>query len=103
MSIHAHMHLLGREMTVTAHLPDGTKRSLLRIDDWDFDWQILYNYKRAVSLPAGTRIETECVYDNSVGNPRNPSSPPRLVTSGFQTTDEMCQATVLGTARLSRK
>ncbi len=103
MSIHAHMHLLGREMTVTAHLPDGTKRSLLRIDDWDFEWQILYNYKRAVSLPAGTRIETECVYDNSVGNPRNPSSPPRLVTSGFQTTDEMCQATVLGTARLSRR
>ena len=103
MSVHAHMHLLGREMTVTAYLPDGTKQSLLRIDDWDFEWQIRYNYKRLVSLPAGTRIEAECIYDNSVGNPRNPNSPPRIVSSGFQTTDEMCQATVLGTARMARR
>jgi hypothetical protein len=29
------------------------------------------------------------------------SSPPRILSSGFQTTDEMCRATVLGTARLS--
>lgn len=103
MSVFGHMHLLGREMVVTAHLPDGTKQPLLRIDDWDFDWQILYNYKRPVSLPAGTRIEAECVYDNSAGNLRNPSRPPRVVTSGFETTDEMCVASVLGTMRLSRR
>lgn len=101
--VFAHMHLLGREMMVTAHLPDGTKQPLLRIDDWDFEWQILYNYKRPVSLPAGTRIEAECVYDNSAANLRNPSSPPRIVTSGFETTDEMCAASVLGTARLARR
>ena len=40
------------------------------------------------------------VYDNSAANLRNPSKPPRLVTSGFETTDEMCQARVLSTARL---
>jgi hypothetical protein len=56
-----------------------------------------------VSLPSGTRIETECVYDNSGANPRNPSSPPRAVTSGFETTDEMCLASVLGTVRLARR
>ena len=54
-------------------------------------------------LPAGTLIEAQCVYDNSAGNPANPSSPPRVVTSGFETTDEMCQASVLGTARLARR
>jgi hypothetical protein len=95
------MHLLGRAMTVTARLPDGSTRSLLRIDDWDFDWQLRYEYARPVSLPAGTRIEAECVYDNSAGNPANPSKPPRVVTSGFETTDEMCLASVLGTARLA--
>jgi len=103
LSIHAHMHLLGREMTVTAHLPDGTKQPLLRIDDWDFEWQIRYNYKRPVPLPAGTRVEAECVYDNSAANPKNPSKPPRPVFSGFETTDEMCHASVLGTARMTRR
>jgi hypothetical protein len=56
-----------------------------------------------VSLPAGTRVEAECIYDNSAANPNNPSTPPRLVMSGFETTDEMCQASVLGTARLTRR
>ena len=30
------------------------------------------------------------VYDNSAGNKRNPSSPPRAVQNGENTTDEMC-------------
>jgi mono/diheme cytochrome c family protein len=103
LSVHAHMHLLGRAMTVTAHLPDGTTRQMLKIDDWDFDWQIRYTYKQPVPLPEGTRLEAECVYDNSAANPRNPSKPPRPVFSGFETTDEMCLASVLGTTRLGRR
>jgi len=103
LSVHAHMHLLGRAMTVTAHLPDGTTTPMLKIDDWDFEWQIRYSYKRPVPLPEGTRLEAECVYDNSAGNPKNPSKPPRPVFSGFETTDEMCQASVLGTARMVRR
>lgn len=102
-AVHAHMHLLGREITVTARLPNGRVEPLLRIDDWDFDWQLLYHFKRPVALPAGTLVEAECVYDNSAANLRNPSKPPREVTSGFETTDEMCQARLLGTARLGRR
>jgi mono/diheme cytochrome c family protein len=102
ISVHAHMHLLGRAMTVTALRPDGTREPLLKIDDWDFEWQIRYAYRRPVPLPEGTLIEAECVYDNSAANRRNPSKPPRPVFSGFETTDEMCQASVLGTARLRR-
>ena len=101
ISIHAHMHLLGRVMTVTAHLPDGTTQPMLKIDDWDFEWQIRYTYKQPVPLPTGTRIVAECVYDNSAANPKNPSKPPRVVFSGFETTDEMCLASVLGTVRLA--
>ena len=103
ISIHAHMHLLGRALTVTAHLPDGTTQSMLKIDDWDFEWQIRYVYKRPVPLPAGTRIVAECVYDNPAANPKNPSKPPRPVFSGFETSDEMCLASVLGTARIVRR
>jgi len=100
IAVHAHMHLIGREMTVTAHLPGGRTEPLLKIDDWDFDWQLLCYFTRPVAQPAGTVVEAACVYDNSSVNLRNPSKPPRLVTSGFETTDEMCQARVLSTARL---
>src|SRR5437867_2840106 len=103
LSVHGHMHLLGREMRVTARFPDGTRQPLLHIDDWDFEWQLLYSFKRPMALPSGTVIEAECVYDNSADNPNNPSSPPRVVRSGFETTDEMCQANVLGTMRLTRR
>jgi hypothetical protein len=30
------------------------------------------------------------VYDNSARNPRNPFTPPRRITFGEQTTNEMC-------------
>ncbi|HYR28225.1 MAG TPA: peroxiredoxin, partial [Thermoanaerobaculia bacterium] len=34
-----HMHLLGRTMKVDATLPSGASECLVRIDDWDFNWQ----------------------------------------------------------------
>lgn len=85
-----HMHQLGREMKADATLPDGTKTPLIWVRDWDWDWQGRYLYKEPVRLPAGARIDLEAVYDNSADNPANPSTPPRVVRWGEQTTDEMC-------------
>jgi len=90
LTIFPHMHVLGRRMTVTATLPDGTTKPLVDVPDWDFNWQGFYAYKRPVRLPAGSRVDLVAHYDNSAGNPRNPSSPPKAVTWGEQTTDEMC-------------
>jgi hypothetical protein len=87
-----HMHLLGKEMKVTATLPDGSKKPLIYVNDWDFNWQETYEYKEAVALPAGTRIDMEAVYDNSEKNPHQVLSPPRKIRFGEQTTDEMCMA-----------
>ena len=84
-----HMHLLGTTMTVTATLPDGTTKTLVKVVDWDFNWQDEYYYERPFVLPAGTRLDVEATYDNSAENPANPSSPPRRVTWGDETTDEM--------------
>src|SRR5262249_27183394 len=85
-----HMHLLGREMSVTAVLPDGTKQQLIRVKDWDFNWQDQYLYAKPVQLPKGTKLELEAFYDNSEGNTKNPTSPPKAARWGEQTTDEMC-------------
>ncbi len=43
-----------------------------------------------MALPRGTKVEMLAHFDNSAGNPRNPSNPPIEVHWGEQTTDEMC-------------
>lgn len=90
VSITPHMHLLGRQMTVNARFPNGSVRQLINIEDWDFHWQAIYDFKEPITLPAGTRIELTAFYDNSTGNPKNPSNPPVPVSWGERTTDEMC-------------
>lgn len=89
-SIAPHMHLLGREMRVEAEFPNGERRNLIEIRDWDFNWQGSYFYKEPIALRPFTRIRMTAVYDNSADNPYNPSNPPTAVRWGERTTDEMC-------------
>ena len=84
-----HAHYICKSMNAWAVLPDGTRRTLLSIPDWNFDWQQQYRYPTPVRLPEDTRIEMEFLYDNSAANPRNPNHPPARVTVGPATTDEM--------------
>lgn len=92
VGIFPHMHLIGRKLAVTAHPKEGQSRSLLRIDDWDFNWQTYYQYAAPAKLPAGTRIVMEAVHDNSAENEFNPNQPPRRVVWGEETTNEMSLA-----------
>lgn len=92
LTIAPHMHLLGRQMTVTATLPNGKEKRLIHISDWDFNWQGFYAYREPIKIPRGSRVNLTARYDNSAGNPRNPNSPPKWVSWGEQTTDEMCIA-----------
>jgi len=84
-----HMHLLGKSMSVVASLPDGTKRSLINVPNWNYNWQDEYYLEKPFQLPAKTVLEVTATFDNSSGNPSNPSSPPQRVTWGEETTDEM--------------
>lgn len=87
-----HMHLLGRDCRLTATLPDGTLVPLIEIKKWDFNWQETYSFAKPVSLPKGSRIDMVMHFDNSAENPNNPNTPPREVTWGEQTTEEMAIA-----------
>jgi hypothetical protein len=87
-----HAHYLATDMKISARLPDNSVIPLIRIKDWDFNWQGQYRYKQPIQLPKGTKIELEYVFDNSAGNPHNPSSPPVRVRFGEQTKDEMALA-----------
>jgi peroxiredoxin len=87
-----HMHLLGKEMKVTATLPDGTVKDVIWVKNWDYRWQDTYWMKETMRLPKGSRLDMVAYFDNSATNPNNPSSPPKRVTFGEQTTDEMAFA-----------
>lgn len=87
--VQPHAHYLVREIKGFATLPDGTRKWLIYIKDWDFDWQDFYAYAEPLVLPKGAELTMEITYDNSAGNRRNPHSPPRRVTWGQQSSDEM--------------
>jgi hypothetical protein len=88
-AIHPHAHYRATDVKAYATLPDGTTRTLIHIDDWDFNWQDVYRYRSPLVLPRGTTIHTEFAYDNSSRNPRNPDAPPRRVLFGQNSSDEM--------------
>jgi tetratricopeptide (TPR) repeat protein/mono/diheme cytochrome c family protein len=91
MSVYPHAHYLGKEMRVTATLPDGSVKPLLHIKQWSFHWQQDYRYATPIPLPRGTRLTMRYTYDNSDDNDENPHHPPMRVKLGPKSTDEMAE------------
>jgi Flp pilus assembly protein TadD len=89
LGVYPHAHYLGRTFEGTARLPDGTSRWLIRIPNWDLNWQGVYQLSEPLSLPKGTVLSMRWVYDNTSGNVRNPSTPPVRVRGGNRASDEM--------------
>lgn len=91
-SIVAHMHYLGKAMDIWATLPDGTRVDLVTVPRFDFYWQTDYLLAEPQRLPEGSVMHMQATFDNSPESPYQHSDPPRLVTFGEQTTDEMAVA-----------
>jgi hypothetical protein len=89
LSLAPHCHLLGKSWKVYAIKPQGDTIPLVKIDDWDFQWQGNYVFPTMLKIPAGSKIIAEGTYDNTTNNPLNPNNPPQLVQWGESTTDEM--------------
>ncbi|MBY0496502.1 MAG: tetratricopeptide repeat protein [Cyanobacteria bacterium] len=98
LAIQPHAHHRARSVEATATLPDGSRRSLIRIDDWDMNWQDRYVYAAPVRLPAGTRLSMTYTFDNSIANPRNPDRPPVRARWGWRSSDEMADVWLQVTA-----
>ncbi len=90
VSVVPHAHQLARWVELRATLP-GEKQQLLvlRVPQWDYNWQLSYELKEPRLFPAGTRFEAEVSYDNSAANPRNPFAPPQPVWHNETIHDEM--------------
>lgn len=89
ISVAPHMHLIGKSIESFGVTPAGDTIPLIRIPDWDFHWQGSYTFQKVQKIPAGTKLHAYATYDNTANNPNNPSSPPKNVSLGEATTDEM--------------
>jgi len=98
-SIQPHMHLRGKSMKYTAVYPDGREEVLLNVPHYDFNWQIVYEFAKPVTLPAGTTVRVEAAWDNSTNNKYNPR-PDQEVFWGEQSWDEMLSPIIRGVSKL---
>ncbi|GIL22378.1 MAG: hypothetical protein BroJett042_08910 [Bacteroidota bacterium] len=94
ISIMPHMHFIGKSFLAYAITPAGEKIQLIKIDNWDFNWQTTYQFKQLIKIPAGSRIRVEAKYDNTSENPMNPNTPPKDIGYGWNSTDEMCNLVI---------
>jgi hypothetical protein len=89
ISVAPHMHLIGKQYTIYAVPPTNDTMKLCHIPNWDFHWQGAYTFQKIKKFPKNTKIYGIGVYDNTTNNIYNPSNPPKNVSLGEGTTDEM--------------
>lgn len=90
LGVAPHMHLIGTSIKSYAqHKTNGTIIPFINIPEWDFHWQGTYFFKHPKTVDGNYLLKAEAVYDNTTNNPDNPNNPPKLVTAGEATTDEM--------------
>jgi len=89
LGVYPHAHYLGKRMEGYALLPNGEKKWLVLIADWDINRQAVYRFRQPLFLPKGSVLHMRYTYDNSKANIRNPSTPPVRVRAGNRSVDEM--------------
>jgi hypothetical protein len=88
ISLFPHMHLRGKSFEYSITRPNGNIETLLKINSYDFNWQLNYRLSEPRPIPAGTRLRWTAYFDNSRNNPRNPD-PEAEVRFGEQSWEEM--------------
>ena len=81
--------MLGKSWEIYVTTPTSDIIPIIKINDWDFDWQSFYYPEYLLPIPAGSVITATCVYDNTTDNEDNPNDPPDWVFPGQSTNDEM--------------
>lgn len=81
-------HTRGKSMTISAQFPDGSIERLINVANYNFNWQMNYRMSERLHLPAGSKLISDTVYDNSASNPQN-VDPETDVAVGLTTYDEI--------------
>ena len=88
LSFAPHMHWRGKDYFYEVVYPDGKRQTLLSVPRWDFNWQNVYRFDKAIAVPKGAKLHSIAHWDNSKNNPYNPD-PAQTVRFGLQTWEEM--------------
>ena len=98
------MGLLGKDLEVLAHYPDGRSVTLLLVPEYKYILNQSYVFRDPVFAPPGTQLEVVAHYDNSAENWDNPNDPPKdlhspdderlLVYLDYYTADRIYRAKV---------
>lgn len=89
ISVYPHCHYLGKYWEMYAVDPNNDTINIIRINEWDFNWQGAYTLDRMKKIPENSVIHIIASYDNTANNPFNPNNPPQQVRWGEGTADEM--------------
>ncbi len=89
LAVYPHCHMVCHVVEGYATLPDGKRKWLIRIPDWNMMWDAVYSLKKPLLLPKGTVLSMRFHYDNSSGNPQNPNKPPKEIVGGDTAHNEM--------------
>jgi len=101
-SVLPHMHKIGREISLTRILPDGSEELFLRIPKYDFNWQREYVFDEALEVGPEDQIRVDCTWDNSAEYRAQVGAiPAEPIDMGWGdgSFDEMCVALLTLTAR----
>jgi hypothetical protein len=88
LSFFPHMHLRGASFEYNIVEPDGRRRTLLRVNPYNFYWQLSYRLAQPLAIRGGTKLECVAYFDNSRNNASNPD-PGDSVRFGPQSWEEM--------------
>ncbi len=91
LSLLPHMHQRGKSMTYTLARPGMEDEIVLRVGEYDYNWQNIYELAEPLSAPAGSVLTVEATWDNSAENLANPD-PGIDVPWGDGTNNEMLVA-----------
>lgn len=100
-SVTPHMHMLGKTFSLVVCRHDATcavanQESLIVVPNYNFDNQFGYSLSTPVVINPGDYYKITCTYDPTLRklNPQTKNLPPRYITWGDGSSDEMCLGTM---------
>jgi hypothetical protein len=104
LGLHPHMHMRGKSAEYRIVFEGGRTETLLSVPNYNWHWQLWYNFTEPIKLPKGSKLECTEHFDNSPNNPENPD-PTKTVIWGQQTWDEMmvCMFNVTFDAKITTR
>ena len=94
-----HMHLLGKSLKLTLNPGTPTEKVILNRTNYNFDDQSATVLKTPIAVKPGDTIRVECTFDPTLRQKlyQLKSLPPRYITWGEGSSDEMCLGVIAAT------